>query len=167
LATRPPSDAIVALRSLERRYRGLFAGLGQDEAPEDLAHRMGPDGRSAIDHIVAATRATTFLGRALDQVLVDDDPVLHPAVLDRAAREWEDDHADGTVDDRVAELAREAAALAGRVERVPAGDWAREGRVASHDAPVSALTILWDAVDTAVDHLKQAERTLAAVRGRS
>lgn len=164
MAVRPPSDAVVALRSLGRRYRGLFAGLGEDERPDDLAHRNGSDGRSALDHVVAATRTLTFLARALDQVLVDDDAMLHPAVSDPAQREWPD--ATGTVDERISELAWEADHLAERADKVPAHDWARAARVASHDASTSALAVLWDAVDSAVEHLKAAERTLREVRGR-
>jgi hypothetical protein len=37
VTARPPADAVVALRSLGRRWRGLFAGLGEDESPDDLA----------------------------------------------------------------------------------------------------------------------------------
>lgn len=165
MAARPPSDAVVALRSLGRRYRGLFAGLGDDESPDDLAHRNGGDGRSALDHAAAATRTLTFLGRALDQALVDDDAVLHPAVADPAAREWPD--ATGTVDDGLDELARAAEQLADRADRVSAGEWVRAARVAGHDASVGALAILWDAVDSAIAHLTAAERTLREVRGRS
>lgn len=164
VAPRPPSDAVVALRSLGRRYRALFAGLGDDESPDDLAHRNGSEGRSALDHVVAATRTITFLGRALEQVLVQDDPVLHPAMADPAEREWP--AATGTVEERVSELAWEADALADRAERVSAPDWSRHGRVAGHDAPLRAASVLWDAVDTAVEHLRAAERVLAGVRGR-
>ena len=164
MAPRPPSDAVVALRSLERRYRGLFAGLSEDEAPDDLAHRNGSDGRSALDHVVAATRTLTFLGRALEQTLIDDAPVLHPAVADPAEREWPD--ATGTVEERLSELAWEADHLAQQADRVPAHDWSREARVARHDRSTSAAAILWDAVDSAIDHLKAAERVLSEVRGR-
>jgi hypothetical protein len=38
--------------------------------------------------------------------------------------------------------------------------------VAGSDANVSALDLLWDAVDSAVEHLRAAERTIDAVRGR-
>jgi hypothetical protein len=161
---RPPADAVVALRSLGRRYRGLFAGLGDDESPDDLAHRNGADGRSALDHVVAATRTITFLGRALEQTLVEDDPALHPAVTDPAEREWPD--AEGTVDERVSELAWEADHLADRAAKVAAADWGRTARVAGQDATVTASDVLWDAVDSAVAHLKSAEQTLRAVRGR-
>jgi hypothetical protein len=158
VAPRPPSDAVVTLRSLGRRYRELFDGLRGDESADDLAHRNGTDGRSALDHVVAATRTITFLGRALDLVLVEDDPVLHPAVAEPAEREWPD--ATGAVDERIAELAWEADALADRASRVAAHDWTRQGRVAGHDATVSAASVLWDAADSAITHLRAAERTL-------
>jgi len=164
VAPRPPADAVVALRSLSRRYRGLFAGLSEDESPDDLAHRIGAGGRSALDHVVAATRSITFLGRAVEQTLVEDDPVLHPAVLDAAEREWPD--ATGTVEERVDELAWEADALADRVEHIGADQWSRAARVASHDQTTTALAILWDAVDTAVAHLRNAQATLDEVRGQ-
>ena len=85
MAARPPSDAVVALRSMGRRWRGLFAGLDEDESADALAHRAGADGRSALDHATHATRTLSLLGRALEQIVVDDDAVLHPAVADEAA----------------------------------------------------------------------------------
>ena len=165
MATRPPADAVVALRSLGRRWRGLFAGLGDDESPDDLAHRGGSDGQSSLDHAVRATRTLSFLGRAVEQALVDDDAVLHPAVVDPAQRTW-DDQAAGSVDEAIAELVHEADRLADRVARVTAQEWQRKARVAGQDGEVDPLGILWDAVDSAVTELNAAERTLREVRGR-
>lgn len=165
MAARPPGDAVVALRSFGRRWRGLLAGLGEDESPDDLAHRVGSDGRSVLDHAVRATRTLSLLGRSLEQVLVDDDAVLHPAVGDASLRTWDEQSA-GTVDDTLAELVHEADRLADRAAHVTAAEWQRSARVAGQDANVSALSILWDAVDSAVAELKAAERTLQEVRGR-
>jgi hypothetical protein len=165
VAHRPPSDAVVALRSLGRRWRGLFAGLGEDESPDDLAHRHGPDGRSALDHALHATRTLSLLGRAVEQALVDDDAVLHPAVGDPTQRAWDGPPAD-LVDDAVDELVHEADRLADRIERVTAHEWRRRARVAGQDADVGPLDVLWDAVDTAVADLRAAEATLREVRGR-
>lgn len=162
MSPRPPADAVVALRSLERRYRSLFLGLEDDESPEDLAHRAGLDGRSALDHVVAATRTLTFLGRAVEQALVEDDPVLHPAVADPSEREWP--AATGTVEDALDELARVATTLADRVAHVGAEGWAREVPVAGQDATTTPLSVLWDATDTAIAHLKGAERALQHAR---
>lgn len=164
MTVRPPADAIVALHSMGRRWRGLFAGLGEDESPDALAHRVGSNGHAAIDHLVAATRGFTFLGRSLEQTLTEDDPVLHPAVADPAAREWGDPG--GTVEERLAELAREADALADRAAKVSAEEWGGHARVAGQDATTSTLAILWDAVDGAVGHLRSAEQVLREVRGR-
>lgn len=165
MAPRPPRDAIVALRSLGRRWRGLFAGLSDDEKPDDLAHRPGPDGRSALDHALHATRTLSLLGRAVEQALVDDDAVLHPAVADPSQRVWEGQTA-VSVEAALDELVHEAGRLADRIEHVPADDWQRRARVAGQDADVGPLEVLWDAVDTAVADLRAAETTLREVRGR-
>jgi len=166
MANRPPADAVVALRSLGRRWRGLFAGLGEEESSDDIAHRVGSDGQAALDHAVRATRTLSLLGRAVEQALVDDDAVLHPAVGDAAQRVWDDKPA-GTVDDTIAELAHETDRLADRVDRVTAHEWQRRASVAGQDADTGALDVLWDAVDSAVAELKAAEATLREVRGKA
>lgn len=165
MANRPPADAVVALRSLGRRWRGLFAGLGEDESPDDLAHRVGSDGQSALDHAARATRTISLLGRAVEQALVDDHAILHPAVGDPSQRQW-DDQALGGVDDTIAELAHEAERLADRVAHVSADEWTRRARVAGQDTDVGPLELVWDAVDSSVAELNAAERTLREVRGR-
>ncbi len=160
-----PSDAAVTMRSLPRRFRSLFATPADDPgegAEDDLAHRVGPEGRSAADHLAVVVRSLALLERALDQVLIHDRPVLHPAVVDEAARTWE--AGEQVVGGLLAELAERSQALAARIERTPAGDWSRRGAVAG-DGEVSALDLVREAVRTAVDHLHAAERVLAVVRG--
>jgi hypothetical protein len=163
MATRPPSDAVVALRSMGRRWRGLFAGLDEDESADALAHRPGADGRSALDHATHATRTLTLLGRALEQIVVDDDAVLHPAVTNPAERVWAS--STSGVDESIDELAHEAERLADRADGVSAGDWSRRAAVVG-GGDVGALGVLWDAVDSVVADLKAAEGTLREVRGR-
>ena len=163
MPARPPSDAVVALHSMGRRWRGLFAGLDEDESADALATRPGADGHSALDHATHATRTLSLLGRALEQIVVDSDAVLHPAVTDASQREWP---ASTTgVDEAIDDLAREADRLADRADQVAAGDWTRQAAVAG-GGEVDALTVLWDAVDGAVAELKGAETTLREVRGR-
>jgi hypothetical protein len=145
MAVRPPKDGVVALRSLGRRFRAVFAGLGEDESADALAMRPGADGRSALDHVVAATEAVTAGARDLE-------PVLGPAHGAAPA-------GGGTgspVDEAVDELARVAGALADRAEHVSADDWAKD----------EAIPALWRAVDAAIEHLRTAERTIAEVRGK-
>jgi len=161
---RSPADAVVALRSLGRRWRGVIDGLGDDESPDDLAHRVGSGGLAVGDHAVRATRTLSLLDRALEQVLVDEAAVLHPAVGDPAQRTG--DGQTRPVDDLIAELAHEAERLADRADRVTAADWSRRASVTGGGSDVSALDLLWDAVDSAVAALKDADRTLREVRGR-
>ncbi|MFL6206792.1 MAG: hypothetical protein ACJ739_15740 [Acidimicrobiales bacterium] len=163
MATRSPADAVVALRSMGRRWRGLFAGLAEDESPDALARRPGADGRSALDHAAHATSTLTILDRALEQIVVDDDAVLDSAVADTSRRVGSATGAG--VDAAIDELAARAEQLAARADRVASGDWGRRAAVAG-DGEVDAITVLWDAVDAAVGDLRAAETTLGEVRGR-
>ena len=163
-STRAPADAIVALRSMGRRWRGLFAGLDEDESPDALARRPGADGRAGLDHAAHTTGTLRLLDRALEQIVVDDDATLDPAVGDAAARSWPASGAG--VDAAIDELAGQAEQLADRADRVSAADWNRTASV-SGGSPVDALTVVWDAVDTAVADLKAAEATLREVRGQA
>jgi hypothetical protein len=158
-----PSDAVVALRGLERRYRGLFARLSDDESPDDLAHRRAGDW-SAIDHAVAATRFIGRANRSLARVLTADSPSLAVADVDPAASS-SPAAPPGPIDGPLAELGSEANAMADRIQHVPAGDWTRPALVAN-GRRITALDIARAAVDAGVTHLRDAEEVLAAVRGR-
>ncbi len=163
-----PADAAVTLRSLPRRYRALFAAAATPDDPggDELVRRVGPDGRAALDHLALATRGLVLVGHALGQVLVQDSPFVHAAVTDPAARDYAPvaGH-DATVADLLDELATVAEALATRIERTAAGDWSRTGR-SDGATTVTALDLAREAVRTGVAHLRAAETTLAAVRGR-
>jgi hypothetical protein len=164
MATVSPADGAVALRSFPRRYRALFSSLDDDHGPDDLAHRAGSDGHSALDHAAHMARALGLIGQALRQVLVHAEPVLHPAVIDDDAREWSETYAQDP-DDVLALLSTEAEQLASQVEAVSPDDWTRKATVAG-DGTVTALELLQEAVTTGVAHLRAAERTLEDVRGR-
>jgi len=159
-----PSDAAVALRSLERRYRGLFTGLGDDESPDDLAHRA-VGGWSALEHLVAAARAISAADRALAAVITDDRPTLAAADVDPAQRP-KPGAPTGTVHERLSELGLEANAAADRIDAIPSDDWDRRGVVAGSGREVTALDLARLAVDAGVTHLRAAEQVLAAVRGK-
>jgi hypothetical protein len=157
-----PSDIVVALRGLERRFRGLFAGLGEDESPDDVAHRV-VGGWSPLEHIVAAAWGISAADRALAAVLTDDSPVLDPADVDPKARP-KPGAVTGNLHERLAELGLEANAAADRVEATPAGDWRRTGVVAGTDRTLTALDLAKLAVDAGVSHLRAAAQLLASVR---
>jgi hypothetical protein len=160
-----PSDAVVTLRGLERRYRGLFAGLGEDESPDDLARRSA-GGWSAIEHVAAAARAIAAADRALGTVLTVDSPTVAAADVNPAARPHPTVPA-GPVHERLADLGLEANAAAEHIGRVSAENWSRPATVDDGSGrTVTALDIARAAVDAGVTHLREAERVLAAVRGR-
>ncbi|HZM32144.1 MAG TPA: hypothetical protein VFB77_16720 [Acidimicrobiales bacterium] len=165
LSNLAPSDASVALRGLERRYRGLFAGLGEDESPDDVAHRSS-HGWSAIEHIVAAARAIGAEERALAAVAIGDNPTLAAEDVDPESRP-KPGAPSGTVHERLAELGFEANAAADRIDATRADDWERTGTVAGSGRTVTALDLARGAVDAGVTHLRAAEQVLHAVRRSS
>ena len=162
LSSLAPSDIVVALRGLERRFRALFAGLGEDESPDDVAHRV-IRGWSPIEHIVAAAWGIAAADRALAAVLTADTPTLPAADVDPDARP-KPGGVTGTVHERLSELGLEANAAADRVEGTAARDWARTGIVEDTGREVTALDIARHAVEAGVSHLRAAEEALATVR---
>jgi hypothetical protein len=160
-----PSDAVVALNSLQRRYRGLFAGLSDDESPDDVAHRRA-GGWSAADHAVAATRFIAGAHRALARIVTADSPTVPATDVDPTAAS-SPNAPPGPVDEFVVELGAEANRMADRIEHVPGGDWTRTAVVDDGSGrTVTALDVARAAVDAGVTHLRKAEKVLATVRGR-
>lgn len=159
-----PTDGAVALRSLERRYRALFAEAEEEASPQDLATRPATNGWTALEHIVAAAWDIAASGRCLEVVQNAESPLLAPADVDPAARP-RPQRPTGTVHERLAELGLEASLLADRVEHVQSGQWDRVGVVDDGSGRrVTALDLLRSAVDSGVNHLRGAEYVLAEVR---
>jgi hypothetical protein len=157
-----PADAAVALRSFPRRYRGALQPLKNDEDVEELAHRVGPDGRSAIQILSDVTRTLVVLGEALRQITVNPTPVLHAAVIDPALRQW-DTPPPERLGDALAHFDSETSSLADAIDHVPVDSWTRTGSVAGGGS-VTAITVARDAVREGRKGLEDIERTLAAVR---
>lgn len=157
-------DAVVALRSYPRRFRAAAVPVEGDPLVEEWSGRIGPEGTSALDAIVATANTWALLGRALHEVLVQDDPVLHAAVADPHERSWPLPPGT-TVTDALDRLGDEADQLADAVERIHPPDLQRPGRVAGGGS-VTAFDLVADAVQTGADGLAQVTRTIAAVRDR-
>lgn len=155
-----PQDAVVTLRSLPRRFRTALRPV-DDDGLDELAERVASSGRSPLDHLVDADRSLTLLHRALDQVLHHDQPVLAPATIDPAARDWPPAH--GGLEVELAHLEATAVAFADRAARVPAPEWGRTGTVAG-GGPIDALDLLREAVRTAVTDLRAAQQSMDEVR---
>jgi hypothetical protein len=163
-----PQDAVVAFRSYPRRYAGEFdeierGGIARDDAVDDVAARLGPEGVSAIQIASDVTRTWSVLSGALTQVLRHDDAVLHPAIVDATLRHW-DNPPPGTVADALALLGHEADALADQIVGVlSTDDWSRSAVVAGGGS-VTALDVVKDAVGVGADGLARIRATLTAVR---
>ena len=160
-----PPDAAVALRSYPRRFRALLAAIGDDEHPDDVAHRPGPGGRSALDHASDAVTAFRVVDEAIRRVVAGDRPEVPSAAVDQAERTAATTGV-GSTQGVLAELDAAAKALATQVEAVASDDWTRAGTVAGTGREVSALDLLREAVRAGHDRLRDAEEALAAVRGR-
>lgn len=159
-----PDDAAVAVRSFPRRFRAVLARPddGQRVDPDELARRVGPDGRSAADHLVAADAVLALLDRTIDQARRGAGAAAHPAVADLAGVWADDPHSPlGQLLDQLEATATGAAA---RIDAVPTDDWGAGVRVADVDATPSLLDVVRDAVEVAAGHLRAAERTIRAVR---
>jgi hypothetical protein len=159
-----PSDAVAALRSYPRRFLALLISFDEDERADDLVHRAGSDGRSAVDHADHVARSVAILGEALRQVLVHEEPTLLPAVADDAAREWQMAAQPSGVEAALDFLDVECNAMADTIERTPADAWTRSGIVAGSGQEMSALEIVREAVRTGANHLHAAERAIEAAR---
>jgi hypothetical protein len=161
-----PGDAVAALRSYPRRFRALLTSLDDDSPAglDDVVHRAGHDGLSAVDHADHAARSVAILGEALRQVLVQEEPSLLPAVADDAAREWQIAAQPSSVEAVLDFLSAECNALADVVEHTPADAWSRAGVVAGSGQQMTALAIVREAVSTGANHLRAAERAIEAAK---
>ena len=140
-----PSDALVALRSFPRRWRGLLAQAGDEHEREAVLRRPPPDGSPSVGELLAQTVGVLRTGDA------ELRRILHGSAANAPAG------AGGGIE----ELTAAADALATRVESVSSDEWER-----ADDAGATTLDVVRNAVATASDDLRQAERTLAQVKGR-
>lgn len=161
LSNESPSDIVVTLRSLPRRF-GEALEDGGDEDTEALARRPGPDGRSALDHVATTARRLALLGGALEEVLSGRQPVLPDAVTQPDAGPTET--ATTEVEGELAVLSREATQLADRIERTPADRWDQVGRVPG-GTEMSALDLAREVVRAAITGLRATEAAMAHARG--
>lgn len=157
-----PTDCSAALRSYPRRYRAVIAPIADDENVDEIAQRPGPDGRSALEHVEHSTRDIALLGAALHDVLVKDDATLDASVLDDNAR-GPSGRSNDSVEAALDQLQNECELLAKTIDRVDGDAWARKATVKG-GRTVTALDISREAVRAGAEHLRAAERAVAAAR---
>jgi hypothetical protein len=156
--TVPPADALVAVRSFPRRYRALLGGLG-DDPDADMLTRRAPGGWSALEHAGHVRDVLHAVDMRLQRVLREDEPVLPqipqtpPAGVHEQGPELV-----------LAALAANAEQLARTMADISGKEWARSGT--RDGRQVGALDLAREAVHAGAHHLREAERVIAAVRGR-
>ena len=144
---------VVALKGLERRYRGPAHRTLRGRVARGGGAPPGPYGWSAADHVVAATRGIAAASGALDAVLTVDAPRVPSQVMDPADRP--EPEGTGSVDGLLTELGRVATAAADRIARVPANEWSRAATLDDGSGrTITALDVARMAVDTGVSHLR-------------
>lgn len=145
-----PADAIVAVRSLPRRYAELLATPGDDDAEREavVTRRPGSEGLSAVD--VASHVAETLHGAA--RVLPS---AAHgTATMPTAAPLGPGDASSMTA---TAAVKRAADELAANADRLSGDDWVRR-----EGGSASALDVLLDAVHEGTHHLRDVRRIIDA-----
>jgi len=172
-----PPDAAVALRSFARRYHEALRSAVHDEPVSDdldesdeldeldeLVHRMGADGRAAIDVVVDTARSLAVLDRAVEQALVDHTAVINADVLDAPARRF-DAPRSGELATEMTLLAHEAEGLANRIDRADPHLWLRPTALTG-GGTTTPLELVGEAVRTARQGLDDLPRILHEVRDR-
>jgi hypothetical protein len=157
-------DAVAALRSYPRRFRTAILPTDDPEV-EELAYQVGPDGRSALDHVVTTTNTFVLLGQALRQTLSGSQPTVHGAVTDAGQRQW-DTPSGLTIAEGLDRLTEEAGALATAADRIEMSEWDRTASVAGSNGTVTTADIVKEAVRSGADHLRSATADVEAARAR-
>jgi hypothetical protein len=157
-----PPDAVVAVRSLPRRWQGALAKAGDDEDTEAvLRRRPAGGGPSALEHACRVVVALMLLERHARRALVEDKPDLAPA--DVPAGEIEA-CAGRSPEAVLGGLTAAAEALAATLDGVASDAWLRPATLAGAATDVQGLTRA--AVHEGTHHLREAEQVLREVRGR-
>jgi hypothetical protein len=154
-----PSDAVVTLRSLPRRFAAVLALPEEEQRPDDVLHRRpASGGLSAIEHAAYTASALPQLADALRLVLSRDNPEVAAPPL-----EVDPPVAGGSAsaDEVVEQIAAAAEALAKEISNVSGSEWTRPGRVGGQT--VNALDLARAAVQLAIFHMRAAERTIDTV----
>jgi hypothetical protein len=157
-----PPDAVVAVRSLPRRWRGAFAKAGDEEDTEALLRRRPPDGGpSALELACRVAEAVALLDGHVRRTTVAEQPDLSPADVpaDRVAA-----CAERPPEAVLDQLAAAAEGLAATLDGVSSGAWLRPATLDGRLTDVRGLARA--AAHEGTHHLREAERVLQEVRGR-
>ena len=158
-----PQDAVVAVRSFPRRYRGLLVTPGSADPPDAVFRRRpDPSTWSALEYTAHVADRVDHLGPAIRRITFENRPAI--SVFDNEQRAAVKGY---NVLDRTEVLGWldfACAELASVLEGVNADDWTRTGLFATGER--DALALARDGVHEGSHHLRDVQRVLVAVRGR-
>jgi hypothetical protein len=155
---------VVAVRSFPRRFRALLAGPAGADGPDAVYRRRpGSSSWSALEYTAHVADRVDHLGPAIRRTIFEEQPSIE--AFDNQARATGQAYNDLDRAEVLGWLDLACAELASVIEAVPADDWSRtavlpEGRR-------DALTLARDGVHEGAHHLRDVQRVLNAVRGRS
>lgn len=164
--TLAPGDLAVAVRSYPRRFRAALASLDEDDAADaDALIRRSPSAGvwSALAYTVHVADVLSWHADALRRMHDVDDPSIDYPSEDEAV--WERAANSVSRDDALERLGREADRLGVVLDSYRGDDWTRDAAFPWGER--DALTTARNAVHEGHHHLRDVERVLASVRGRS
>jgi len=154
-----PPDAAVALRSFPRRFGLALAGPGDDDRPDDVAHRRpAAGGLSGAEHGAWVATGIALADEAFRAIVYRNDPAVTAPALDVDPPVEGGDKPVAAIVEAIRETTGE---MAGAVEMAPHDAWTRTGRTDA--GAITALDVVRLAVHLGVHHLRLAERTMAEV----
>lgn len=154
--TVPPGDALVALRTFPRRFRGVLSVV--DEEDDDvLTTPPAPGEWSALDHAGHVRDVVHAIDMRLRQVLREDQPTLGPTPVTppSGAR-------DQGAEMVLAGLAQNVDEIVRTVEGVEGDDWVRAG--IRDGKEVRVIDLVREAVHEGAHHLRLAESAVEQAR---
>lgn len=159
-----PGDAEVAIRSFPRRFRALLARPDDEDErldPDEIGRRPGPQGRTAVDHLVAAEHLLALLEETVAQV-PGGEVRLPGAFADLGDARFDDPGS--SVPTLLDRLEATAERTAHRIAAVPNDGWATPTRPPEGPGTSDVLAATQEVVGAVADHLRATARVLAEVR---
>lgn len=153
-----PNDAVIAMRSWPRRYTALLRPI-DDESNDEKVAQIGRDGVSALEVATDTARTWALIEKAMNDIRLHDETIVHPAVIDQAQRQWASEIVE-PLSSVLAQIHDNANSLADFIDGVGFNDWNRTGKLVGGEE-VSLLQLAQIAVATGAGNLRRIETILA------
>ncbi|HVM10273.1 MAG TPA: DinB family protein [Acidimicrobiales bacterium] len=158
-----PLDGVVAIRTFPRRYRSALAAAMEDESDEGIVRRRPqPDVWSALEYTAHVVDILSAHATFVREMRTKDDPTLdapqegHFDAISRGG---------GSIEAAIAHLTTAATSLADELDKVASAEWHRTAQFPWGERDL--LITMRNAVHEGSHHLRDVEKVLGQVRGRS